>query len=137
MRVAAGPDDGATAFVRRERVTIGAPLAFDANYPRTTAFEMLLSAVGADLVAGLVALARKSRVQLDNVEAVVEGEIGNPLAYLRVVGETGSPGLQSLRAKVYVNTREEEEKVRRVWADLLATSPMVHTFRFEPELDLV
>ncbi|MFI5401912.1 MAG: OsmC family protein [Planctomycetota bacterium] len=137
VRVARGPDDGATALVRKDRVTVGAPLSFDEAYPRATAFELLLAAVGTDLVSGLAALARKARVPLDNIEAVVEGEIENPLAHLRVVGEAGHPGLKALAAKVYVRTPEEAEKVRRVWADLLRTSPMVHTFRFEPELILV
>jgi hypothetical protein len=137
VRVAGGPDDGATALVRRDRIAVGAPLSFDESYPKATAFELLLAAVGTDLVAGLSALARKARVALDQVEAVVQGEIENPLAHLRVVGETGHPGMKALTAKVYVRSAEEEGRVRRVWADLLATSPMVHTFRFQPELILV
>jgi hypothetical protein len=137
VRVAKGPDDGATASVRRERVTVGAPLSFDESYPKATSFELLLAAVGTDLVSGLAALARKARVPLDNVEALVQGEIENPLAHLRVVGETGHPGLKALSAKVYVRTGEAPDRVRGVWADLLASSPMVHTFRFEPELILV
>jgi hypothetical protein len=35
----------------------------------------------------------------------------------------------------FASSPDDEAAVRRVWADLLRTSPMVHTFRFEPELD--
>jgi hypothetical protein len=137
VRVAAGPEDGATAYARRTSVTIGAPLSFDEAYPRATAFEHLLAAVGADLVAGLRLAARRRRIELDRVEAVVEGSIENPLVHLGVVGETGHPGLKSIGVKVYAGTMAAEEDVRGAWEETLARSPMVHTFRLEPELKLI
>jgi len=137
VRVAAGPDDGATAYARKRSFAVGAPLSFDEEYPRTTAFEHLLAAVGADLVAGLRLVARQRRLRIDQVEAVVEGSLRNPLVHLGVVGEEGDPGLDSLAVKVYVDTLEDADAVRRVWDEALARSPMMHTFRFEPELKLV
>lgn len=137
VRVAAGPGDGAIAYARKASFTLGAPMAFDEEYPRTTALEHLLAAVGADLVAGLRLAAGRRRIELDHVEAVVEGTLENPLVYLGVVGEKGHPGLESIGVKVYADTLASEEDVRGAWEETLARSPMVHTFRLEPELKLV
>jgi OsmC-like protein len=137
VRVAGGPDDAATAYVRKQSFTVGTPLSFDEEEPRATAFEHLLAAVGADLVAGLGAAARRRRLALDHVEAVVEGTLKNPLTHLGVVGEEGDPGLDALAVKVFVDTAESEESVREAWQETLRRSPMAHTFRLEPELKLV
>jgi hypothetical protein len=137
VRVAAGPGDGATAYARSRRFTLGAPLAFDEEYPQTTALEHLLAAVGADLVAGFRIMARRRRIALDQVEAVVEGRLQNPLVHLGVVGEAGHPGLESVEVKVYADSPANEDDVRAAWEEALARSPMVHTFRLQPELKLV
>jgi hypothetical protein len=137
VRVAAGPDDRATAYARKESIALGAPLAFDEEYPRATALEHLLAAVGADVVVGLRLAARRRRLELDHVEAVVEGSLENPLVHLGVVGEEGTPRLDALVVKVYVDTLAAEAEVRRAWEEALARSPMVHTFRLQPELKLV
>jgi hypothetical protein len=87
-------------------------------------------------VNGLQTLARKRRLAIKRVEAVVEGELNNPLAYLGVVGETGHPGLQKVHVKVYVASIEEEATIQRLWQETLATSPLVCTFQAAIQLDL-
>ena len=42
---------------------VGTPLAFDVEDPRTSAFEYLLGAVGADLVAGMKQLCHRRRLE--------------------------------------------------------------------------
>ena len=73
-----------------------------------SALEYVLAAIGADLVNGLQTLGRRRRVAIEQVEAVVEGELNNPLTYLGVVGETGHPGLEKVRVRVYLASPEEE-----------------------------
>jgi OsmC-like protein len=109
---------------------------FDRAYEAVSALEYVLGAIGADLVNGLQALARKRRVAIERIEAVVEGELNNPLAYLGVIGETGHPGLQRVQVKVYVASLEEEAAIRRLWQEVLATSPLVYTFQAAIRLDL-
>ena len=65
----------------------------------------------ADLVNGLQTLGRRRRVVIDQVEAVVEGELNNPLTYLGVVGETGHPGLE--RKSGSVSTSPHLRRKRR------------------------
>jgi hypothetical protein len=93
------------------------------------------------MVNGFRALARKRQVEVDHVEAVVEGELNNPLTYLGVVGESGHPGLERVSVKVYIASLATEEEIRRVWQEMLARSPLVQTFqpviRFELSMQIV
>jgi hypothetical protein len=93
---------------------VGAPVQFDAAYDAITALEYVLGAMGADVVNGFRALARKRRVEVDHVEAVVQSEINNPLTYLGVVGERGHLGLEQVSVKVYVASLAAAAEVQRV-----------------------
>src|SRR5438876_5427118 len=110
LRVSTAGKDRATVFARQHQFTVGAPVQFDPAYDAITALEYVLGAIGADVVHGLQALARKRWVEVDHVEAVVEGELNNPLTYLGVVGESGHPGLERVSVKVYVASIAAEER---------------------------
>jgi hypothetical protein len=136
LRVSASERGQATVFTRQHQFRVGAPVHFDRAYEAVSALEYVLGAIGADLVNGLQALGRRRRVAIEQVEAVVEGELDNPLAYLSVVGETGHPGLEKVRVRVYVASPEEQAAIHRLWHEMLATSPLVHTFQAAIQLEL-
>ena len=94
LRVRAAGRDRATVFARTQQFSVGALVQFETAYDAITALEYVLEAIGADVVSGLQTVARKRRIEVDHVEAVVEGELNNPLTYLGVVGESGHPGLE-------------------------------------------
>jgi len=141
LRVSTAGKDRATVFARTHQYSVGAPVQFDAAYDAITALEYVLGAIGADVVNGFQAVARKRRVEVDHVEAVVEGELNNPLTYLGVVGESGHPGLERVCVRVYVASLATEEEIRRVWQEMLDKSPLVRTLqpaiRFELSLQVV
>ena len=134
LRVRSTDPGRATAYTRNQQFEVGKPLAFDAEYGHVTALEYVLGAIGADIVNGLTGLARTRRVGVDSVEALVTGELNNPLTHLAVVGEDGHPGIERVRVRVYVTSDETEAKIVKVWNEMLERSPLVHTFR--PALDL-
>ena len=136
MRVISNARDRADVYARRHRFTAGKPLEFDADGDAVSALEYLLGALGADLVVGLQAVARRRRVHLGRVEAAVEGELDNPLTHLAVVGETGHPGLARANVKVYVNSLDPEAAVRAAWEETLERSPLVRTLGASVRLDL-
>jgi OsmC-like protein len=136
LRVSAGEGGQATVFTRQHQFRVGAPVHFDRAYGGVSALEYVLGAIGADLVNGLQMLGRRRRVAIHQVEALVEGELNNPLTYLGVVGETGHPGLEKVRVRVYLASSEEEAAVHRLWHEMLATSPLVHTFQAAIQFDL-
>jgi hypothetical protein len=111
-------------------------VSFDKADKAISALEYVLGAIGADLVNGLQARARKRRISIAQIEAVVEGELNNPLIYLGVVGETGHPGLGRVRVQVSLASSEAEATMQHLWQEMLATSPLVHTLQASIQLDL-
>ena len=138
LRVSATDGSHATVFARKHQFRVGTPVHFDETYDAITALEYVLGAIGADIVNGFQALARKRRVAIDHIEAVVQGELNNPLTVLGVIGESGHPGLEKVNVRVYLASLEAEADVRRLWQDMLALSPLVRTFQsaIQFELDL-
>lgn len=141
VRVSARDRQSVSVYARKSRFEIGAPLAFDVEDERVCAFEHVLGAIGADLAAGMKERCHRRRLEVDNVEALVFGELDNALTHLGVVGEDGHPGLARLAIKVFVETLEEEDDVRAVWDEVLSRSPLYRTFsalaRFDLELHIV
>jgi hypothetical protein len=136
LRVSATGGGAATAFVRKHSFTVGAPVTFDEQDPRVSALEYVLGAFGAELVNGLLAAARARHVVIDHAEAVVKGELDDPLAHLGVVGATGRPGLAWAHVKVYASTGEDEETLRALWKQTLERSPLVCTLESVVRLEL-
>ncbi len=136
LRVSASERGQATVFTRQHQFRVGAPVHFDSAYEDVSALEYVLGAIGADLVNGLQILGRRRRVAIEQVEARVEGELNNPLTYLGVHGESGHPGLEKVRVRVYLASSEEETAIHRLWHEMLATSPLVHTFQAAIQLEL-
>ena len=136
VRVTSTDRDTASVYVRNSRLDVGAPLRFDEEYDRVTAFECFLGAIGADLANGLQVVCRERRIEVHGVEAVVQGELNNPLVHLGVVGEEGHPGLESASVKVYVSAVAEEQRVRDAWQETIRRSPLVSTLGRCVELGL-
>ena len=137
VRVLAAGKDGATIYARKSRLELGPALAFDPSDGRPSAFELLLGALGAELVGGLKRRCRRQRLEVDRIEAVIEGEVAETLAYLDVVGEEGTPKIASLALKVYLETFEEEAVIRALWQQCLARSPLYQTLIASVRCELV
>src|SRR5215467_13761429 len=106
MRITAS-DASARATAGRRQFTIGRPVEFDEASPHVSAIEYALGAVGAELVNGLREFARRRRMVIDDVEAIVTGELAHGLAYLEVIGEDGRPSLARIGVKVFVSSPDE------------------------------
>jgi hypothetical protein len=89
--------------------------------------EYLLGALSGDLVASLGALAARRGVEVDAVEMRMTGFLHNPLVVLGVVGEQGRAGLERIDGTIYVSTDEDEGRVRDLWNEVLARSPLFDT----------
>jgi uncharacterized OsmC-like protein len=125
-----------TLFARSHEVTVGPVLSFDAHEPRLTGMEHLLAAVAADVVGGFRRLADRRRLVVDEIEAVLKGEIADPLVHLGVVGEEGEPRLARLEVRVFAGTSEPDSRLRPVWEEMLRRAPVINTLRPGVELDL-
>ena len=136
VRVSASGPRRASVYARKSKFEVGPPLAFDVEDERTSAFEMLLGAVGADLAVGMKQACQRQRLDVSSVEALVVGKLDNALTHLGVVGEEGHPGLDGIAIKVFVETLEEEADIEKVWERVLERSPMYRTFSPIGRLDV-
>jgi hypothetical protein len=136
LRVRATAAGGATVLTRKHRFEVGAPVEFDEAGDRVTALEYFFGALGADLVAGFSAIAQQRGVRLDHVEALVQGELNDPLAAIGVVGANGHPGVERIRVKLHVSSPDAAAALEEIWERARATSPLFQTFRSAIAIDL-
>src|SRR6187455_2766105 len=91
LRVTATARASARVSAGRRQFSIGRPVEFDEASPHVAALEYALGAAGGEIVSGLRELARRRRIEIDAIEALVTGELEHALTYLEVVGESEPP----------------------------------------------
>ena len=132
---AAGPGPVRVA-ARTGQFTVGRAVEFDADSRATSALEYWLGAAGAELVAGFRAAAKRRRLVVDAVEALVTGELEHALTYLEVVGESGEPRIVRIEVKVFVASPEPPERIRTVFDGAVRRLPIAGTLRPLVDLDI-
>jgi hypothetical protein len=128
LRVTAATPGVVRVSARRHQFAVGKPVDFDVDARHVSALEYALGALAAEVVGGLGAAAKRRRIEIDHVEAVVDGQLENPLTYLEVVGETARPRLGAVALKVYVASPYGEPAIRKLWSETLPRLPLVATF---------
>ena len=138
LRVTAPATADARVSVGRRQFSIGRPVEFDEASPHVAAIEYALGAVGGEVVNGLREFARRRRLVIDAVEALVTGELQGGLAYLEVIGESGRPRIRRIAIKVFVSSLDESA-TRALFDEMLERLPLVCTLReaLDLEIDLV
>lgn len=135
LRVTAPGPASARVSVGRRQFSIGRPVEFDEASPHVAAIEYALGAIGGEVVNGLREFARRRRLVIDAVEALVTGELQDGLAYLEVIGERGQPRLVRIAIKVFVAS-VDHEAARALFDETIARLPLVSTLRDALELNL-
>ncbi len=128
LRVTATTPASARVSAGRRHYSIGRPVEFDAASAHVSALEYALGAVGGEIVNGLREFARRRRIEIDAIEALVSGDLEHALTYLEVVGETRPPRLVRIAVKVFVST-PDESAIRALFAELLDRLPLTGTLR--------
>src|SRR4051794_38786251 len=127
LRVTAtGP--AACVSVGRRQFAIGRPVEFDEASAHVSALEYALGAVGGEIVNGLREFARRRRIEIDAIEALVSGDLEHALTYLEVVGETRPPRLGRIAVKVFVSAADEAA-IGALFAELIDRLPLTCTLR--------
>ena len=135
LRVTAPGSAAARVSVGRRQFSIGRPVEFDTASPHVAALEYALGAVGGEIVNGLREFARRRRLTLDAVEALVTGELQDGLAYLEVRGERGRPRIRRIAVKVFVASGDHTA-TRALFDDTLERLPLISTLRDALQLDI-
>ena len=127
LRVTA-PGSAARVSIGRRQFSIGRPVEFDEASPHVAALEYALGAAGGEIVNGLREFARRRRIDIDAIEALVTGELEHALTYLEVVGELEPPRIARITVKVFVSA-PDQAAVRTLFADVLERLPLACTLR--------
>ncbi len=128
LRVTATTRASARVSAGRRQFAIGRPVEFDEASAHVAAIEYALGAVGGEIVNGLREFARRRRIEIDAIEALVSADLEHALTYLEVVGETGQPRLSRIAVKVFVSAADEAG-VRALFPELLDRLPLTCTLR--------
>ena len=135
LRVTAPGPAAARVSAGRRQFSIGRPVEFDEASPHVAALEYALGAVGGEVVNGLREFARRRRLAIDAVEALVTGELQDGLVYLEVIGESGRPRIRRIAIKVFVASGAQTA-TRALFDEMLERLPLVNTLREVLELDV-
>lgn len=139
LRVTAPGPAAARVSIGRRQFSIGRPVEFDDASPHVAALEYALGAAGGEIVNGLREFARRRRIDIDAIEALVSGELEHALTYLEVIGETQAPRIVRISVRLFVSAADESA-IRTLFADLMHRLPLVCTLRatvdFKTELIL-
>lgn len=135
LRVTAPGRADARVSVGRRQFSIGRPVEFDDASPYVAALEYALGAVGGEVVNGLREFARRRRMPIDAVEALVTGELQDGLAYLEVIGETGRPRISRIAVKVFVAS-VDDRATQALFDEMIERLPLVSTLREALDLDV-
>jgi len=136
VRVSGVSEKECKVYAGRNTFSIGKQVDFTSDGAHPSAVEILLDALGGDLIDGFRRLAEKSGIKIDAVECVVSGNLGNPLVVLGVVGAEGSPGLETITATVYVSADAAQSDLQEVWRLTLERSPLVRTLERSTKMSL-
>ena len=101
-----------------------------------TGAESLLGVLASDVLGLFAALARKQRLQIDEIEATLSAELADPLVHLGVHGVEGEPRYSRFTLRAYAGTSAPEAAVRRVWEEAVHRAPLANTLKHSAEMDL-
>jgi hypothetical protein len=135
LRVTAPGPAAARVSVGRRQFSIGRPVEFDEASTHVAALEYALGAVGGEVVNGLREFARRRRLPIDAVEALVTGELQGALAYFEVISETGPPRIRRIAIKVFVAS-VDGSATRALFDEMIQRLPLVSTLRQALDLDV-
>lgn len=113
----------ARAYARNHSFEVGQPASFDTADAAVSALEYLLGAVGGALAVGFQWRLSRAGVQVQALEIALEASCHDVLHFLGIQ-ETGEPGLDELRMKVYLSSDAEPARVESIWQDTLKRCPL-------------
>lgn len=120
----------AAAYARNNSFGVGQPVSFRDRDAYPSSVELLLGALGGELVNGLGAEAKKRGLEVDAMEIALSGTVANVLVAVGVIGETGEPHFSEIKGTLYVSSDAEEADIREAWNDTLRRSSIANTLKY-------
>lgn len=124
VRVVALGGNASRAYARNHTIELGRAASFHDRDEHPSAIELLLAALGADLLDGWSGAARRAGMPAHDAEMTLTARLEDPLSHLGTVGAEGSPAIAAITGTLYVNTGADAEACARAWRETLARSPL-------------
>ena len=95
--------------------------------------EALLGALAGDLVTGFATACAKEGLEIDDVELTARGRLHDVMAHLGLA--EGDPSFSAVEVKLFASTFADEDRVREVWRNVVARSPLAATLAKSVDLE--
>lgn len=129
-------DMQAIVYTRNNSFNVGQPASFRDRDPRPSAVELLLGALGGDLVNGMGAASHQRGLTIDAMELALSGTLANVLVTVGVIGETGDPYFNDISGTLYISSDSDEALLKEAWAEALKRSPIANTLKYAATISI-
>lgn len=109
--------------VRNHSFLVDEPPHLKGDDTAPNAVEYVLGAYGACLATGFILNATRRGIDIRNLEIALDSTQDNAFSFLGINDE-GHSGLDTVRAKLYVQADADEQTLTDVWEHTLRTSPV-------------
>lgn len=124
VRVVALGGHASRAYARNHSIDLGRAASFHESDERPSAIEVLLGALGADLLDGWTEATRRAGLPAHDAELRLRATLDEPLAHLGVVGVTGSAAIAEVSGSFYVGVGAPPEVLETLWRETRTRSPI-------------
>ena len=137
VRVRTESRKAACVLARNHSFRVGPALSFEPSDELPSALEHLLGALAADLLTTFLTVSRQCRVAVDATELVLTCRLDNALVHLGVLGEEGTPAIESIEGVFYVSAEApSDDDLHLAWRQTLSRSPIFATLSRAARLDI-
>ena len=127
------------AQVRNHTFLVDEPSHLAGEDESPNSVEYVLGAYGACLATGFVLNASQRGINIRNLEVALESTQDNVYNFLGLSDE-GHPGLDQIRAKLFVQADADPETLQAIWEQTIRTSPvhnsLVRNVTITPEIEI-
>jgi hypothetical protein len=127
VRVTPGGPDASRVHARNHSFDVGRQASFRDSDPCPSAIELVLGALGGDLVSGWRAEAGRQGIALEEIELTLGCRLDDPLRHLGVVGATGHAGIAAIEGTIYVTADAHAPDLEAAWREVRERSPLFTT----------
>lgn len=123
-----------TVYARNFSFEVGQPASFEEQDKHPCAVEYLFGALAGSLATAFATECAKENLEVDDIEISLGGSLNNILAHIGL--EEGDPSIAAIELKCFASTFDDEDKVRAVWEQTVARSPIAATLAKAVELNI-
>ncbi|MBI5033838.1 MAG: OsmC family protein [Chloroflexi bacterium] len=124
-----------TVYCRNHSWHVGQPASFDVKDDAPSAVEYVLGALGACLAMGLQIRASQRKIEIDEIEISLSGQIDNIFVFLGTE-LNGHSGFKEITGTLYAKSTAAEEILQELWSETLAASPVMNTLTHNATINI-